>query len=539
MNSNFLLKYEKQIIWGGIAFGFLALWYFGYFLSILTFLVIFSLLIILHELGHFWAARKGGVQVEEFGFGLPPKIWEKKTTKELVYMDAHGVQKKRTETMGWTLNAVPIGGFVRMLGEDETEKSESPHAFGNRPLGWRILIVCGGVIMNFLLGFFLLTGGYIFGINPIAPTSQQIQEYSERGFLEKAQGVVIESIAGTPAETLGFQRFDIIREIDGRTTPNVRFYSAIADSMALQEKKQSAMITIDRFNSSDRKFEKVKIEIPLSSTQSFFFPSSLQTKIISVIEGGKAEKVGLKAGDRIMMIDNIFIRDTQHFLSVIEEKKQASASQVHLSVRRSLNTQNEVFVVPFDKDGYLGVHLTDALLEPTEKGIPVIYDGDFYVPVRAVRESLWNAPVVALQESWRFIGLSINMVRELAVKIMTKFALPDGIGGPVSIAHTTGMLVDQGDFSKLVQFTAILSLSLAVINIMPFPALDGGRLLFLLVEAFLVLSQIIGKKLGYTGKIPSKIPPTWEAPLHLGGYILLLLLIAIISWQDIVRIFFS
>ncbi|MEI7510847.1 MAG: RIP metalloprotease RseP [Candidatus Peregrinibacteria bacterium] len=530
-------QYEKQILWGGIALGIIALWYFGMLLSSIAFLVIFSLLIILHELGHFWAARKGGVQVEEFGFGLPPKVWEKKTTTTIPYTE-NGKQKTRTETMSWTLNAFPIGGFVKMLGEDETQHSENPHAFSNRPLHWRILIVCGGVIMNFLLGWGLLTLGYTFGITPLAPTPEQIQEYTEQGIFQKVEGVMVESVAGTPAEELGFKRFDVIQSINGRGTPSVRFYSLMADSLLRQEKRTSATINISRFNSSTKSFDEQNIVIPLSA-EPFFFPSALQTKIISLVPKGKAEKAGLKPEDRIMKVDETFISNTENFLSVLEQKKKTGNSEVHLSVKREGSTEDQIVIVSFDREGHLGVQVGDSIIESKKKGVPVIYDGDFYAPIKSVQEVFWKAPITAFQESCRFIGLSVNMVGDLVVKILTKFTLPAGVGGPVSIAHTTGMLVDQGDFSKLVQFTAILSLSLAVINIMPFPALDGGRLIFLLMEGVLVLAQMFSTKMGWKKKILQKVPPAWEAPLHIGGYALLLILIAIISWQDIVRIFFS
>ena len=121
-------------------------------LTILVFFLIFSLLIVIHELGHFMMARRHGVKVEEFGFGLPPKLWSKKVGE--------------TE---YSINAIPFGGFVRLLGEDSHDKKAktSPKSFSRKTLFQRFQIVFAGVAMNFLLAWLLLSIGFTVGMQPL------------------------------------------------------------------------------------------------------------------------------------------------------------------------------------------------------------------------------------------------------------------------------------------------------------------------------------------------------------------------------------
>jgi len=130
------------------------------------------------------------------------------------------------------------------------------------------------------------------------------------------------------------------------------------------------------------------------------------------------------------------------------------------------------------------------------------------------------------------------MVSNVFSNIVFDQKIPEGIGGPVAIADTTDKLVDYGDWTKILQFMAILSLSLAVVNIMPFPGLDGGRLFFLLGEGIM---RIFSKLLFWTGirkkELPTQLPEKYEMPLHAIGYFLLLGLILWITWNDIARIF--
>ena len=135
-------------------------------LSVLAFVLIFSTLIIVHEWGHYYAAIKSGVKVEEFGIGFGKKIW--------------GYQKGETE---FTLNAIPFGGFVRMLGEEES--SEDPRSFEQAKLWKRMWITLNGVIMNWIFAVLALTILFVQGVNPILVSKSDIARAVETGYLEE------------------------------------------------------------------------------------------------------------------------------------------------------------------------------------------------------------------------------------------------------------------------------------------------------------------------------------------------------------------
>lgn len=391
-------------------------------ITLVVFLLIFGLLIILHEFGHFWAARAAGVRVLEFGFGLPPKVWGKKTTRQ--FTNDQGEEK--TETMEWTINAIPFGGFVRMHGE--ADKSNDSDAFGQRPLLWRMLVICGGVIMNFLIGWVLFTGLFLYGIDPNPQTQQEYNTFVEQGFIEE-KGVYV-----------------------------------------------------------------VKIE-----------------------KNSVAEQFGIKAGDEIIGINNNVIRTSQ---DVLDEIKEAENNTV------------ELFLMRNDLPINIQVQLTDNQKLGVYPSVKVEI-------LKKEQYGLLEAPQKAFSKCIDVMHGSLTLLGDVVKKLTSTFELPDEIGGPVAIADTTHSLLEIGDMTRLIAFAAMLSLSLAVINIMPFPGLDGGRFVFLLLEALLVIKAWIFRNIFRVKKnLPTKVPDSWEMPFHLLGYILLMGLLLWITFKDIVRIFF-
>src|SRR3989339_635784 len=126
-------------------------------LSILVFLLIFSIVVFVHEFGHFSAAKRAGIKVEEFGFGMPPRIFGKKVGETL-----------------YSINWIPFGGFVRLLGEDvgKSEAHTSKKSYLNKSIRARTMVALGGIIMNFILAFLLLSFGFMMGIEPLVVTSE-------------------------------------------------------------------------------------------------------------------------------------------------------------------------------------------------------------------------------------------------------------------------------------------------------------------------------------------------------------------------------
>lgn len=361
-------------------------------LTLLVFLGILSVLVVIHELGHFLAAKKFGIKVEEFGFGLPPRLF--------------GIE--RGETI-YSLNWLPIGGFVKLLGEDrdngepKVTKEEAKRAFFAKPLWQRAVVLVAGVAMNFSLAAFIIS--FLFTQGVMVPT--------DRVHIDKV-------IAGAPADVAGLKEKDIIRKI--------------------------------KYQSSNIKNE---------------------------------EEVEIKRGDQL-------IKTTREHLG----------EELILLIER--DGQELTFRITPRKDypkteGPLGIVISNY----EEKKYPV-----YQAPIYGMKESL-----ILTFELAKGIGGTLW-------KLVTLQPVGKDVAGPIGIAQLTGQAIKFGGMSVL-ELLGILSLNLAIVNILPFPALDGGRLLFVVIE-------------GTTGK---KIKAHWERALHQAGMVILLALIVLVTLNDLVRIF--
>jgi regulator of sigma E protease len=364
--------------------------------SILAFIVIFSLLILVHEFGHFISARIFGVKVEEFGLGLPPKARK-------LFMD-----KKKTE---YTLNWLPLGGFVRMKGEDASDKRtlKDNDSFAAKAVWKRIVIVCAGVIMNLFSGFLLLTIVFSIGTTVLSPTNEVDEVLAE------------------------------------------------------------------------------------NSTAQFVKSEPMGILVNAVLEDKPAMESELKAFDFISAINGEIFTNAEGFQNLLESHAD---EEILLSVTRRKH-KLEVPITP-NNEGEIGIGFTG--------------------PLTAIqfRYTFPNSVVEAGKETWRLTRLITGAIGGLFGSLIHG-ELPEGIGGPVAIAKET--FYRASSLLALLNFAALLSITLAIFNILPIPALDGGRLFFLIIE----------------GIIRRQLSADWEARIHAAGYILLLGLLVIISWQDIFR----
>ncbi len=366
-------------------------------ITVIAFIIIFSILILVHEWGHFAAARRAGIKVEEFGIGLPPR--------------AKALHKDKKGTI-YSLNWIPFGGYVRLFGEDSSDPKvlKDKRSFASKTMGQRTLVVVAGVLMNFLLAWVLITIGFTFGMKPFLVTQADLDTGIEQGIVES-------------------QKIFYIHDIDKGS--------------------------------------------PLSKTE--------------IVEG-----------DYIIEVNGITVAEGVDLSTIIKPDQQATIKYVH-EERESIAT------VLANAEGKVGMTIS---LE------------NFISDVKEVSYPFYIAPVKAFSEVWRLSVLTVKMIGNVVVSLVAKFTVPEGVAGPVGIAKMTHYFAQQG-FMALVQFTALLSISLGVINIMPFPALDGGRFLFIAYE--LVARRRANAKA--------------EAIVHTIGFALLMLLILAITWNDIVNLF--
>lgn len=537
-----------------------------FLITAITFLLIFSLLILIHEWGHFYAARKNNIKVEEFGFGLPPRLWG----------------FKKGETL-YSLNAIPFGGFVKLLGEDahDPKARKNPRSFASKPIRVRILVVVAGVLMNFLLAFVLLTIGFIVGIQPMIVTGDDLFQGLQNGTIHTEQGILVKKVEeGSPAEISGLRAEDKILTIQGRPVISsdqlaliqgelgkesvllsVERKGEISNVQIVGEGKKSGLalyeniflprlqiLAVDesspfysaglrsgdivwKINNQDvytfSDYQEItqksqKLAFTILREQELYnyevlLPQQDRIVVSAVYPLTPAEETGFEVGDLVVSVDNKVFGDREQLVSYISKNKQKPLS---FTIKRNDSVQ-EIQVTPDGKNGRIGVGF-QTLFAPENYQL-ALFPREVPVSVTKiddVRYPFWYAPIKALEESGRLAVISVQMFGNVIRSLVVTQTVPEGVSGPVGIAQMTQTFVQEGVFS-LMRFVALLSLSLAIMNVLPFPALDGGRLFFILLE--LVLGKRVNSK--------------YEALIHTIGFILLLLLIGFITYSDILRIF--
>ena len=345
--------------------------------SVITFLVIIAVIVLAHELGHFVTARASGVKVEEFGIGFPPRLFS----------------IKRGGTV-YSLNAIPLGGFTKMAGEEDPKVTGS---LASKSAGARLLVLSAGSIMNLLLPILL------FSIAFMVPHDLVIEP------------VRIEEVApGSPADKAGIESGDIILSVDTKPVNNLN--------------------DVHRY-------------------------------------------IQLKLGMETTLL-------IQHTDSTTEEIRL---------IPRWRHPQDE---------GAIGVKLDPEYAQLNQSTTREHYP-------------FWEAIPLAIGSSLETLVLFKNDIVGMIIG-----AVPLAVTGPLGIAQIAGEVARSG-ISPLMEFAAFISINLGVVNLFPLPALDGGRMVFVLLELL------------RRGK---RISPKTEGVVHLVGFVLLIALILLVTYQDILRI---
>jgi regulator of sigma E protease len=354
-------------------------------LQIIVFILILAALVLFHEFGHFIIAKKSGMQVDEFGFGFPPRIFGKKIGETT-----------------YTLNAIPLGGFVKIAGENN-ENENNPRSFINKSFTARFATLVAGVIMNFILAWILFSIGFTVGLPTVVEQGQDIPAHGQ--------------IRGGAITIL-------------QTDPN-----------------------------------------------------------------SPAAKAGIREGDSIVAIDNQPLQTTDQVIKYVKSK---AGTSIDFHIKRG-NQDQDIKVTPRQNpppgEGAIGIALGNV--------------GRLSYP-------FYYAPIAGLKATWQVIVGTASGFYHL---IFQGQGL-SSIGGPVKIAKLTGQVTQLG-LVYILQFAAFLSVNLGILNILPFPALDGGRVLFLVIE------KIRGKR--NNAKV--------EQWFNTIGFALLMLLVLIITIKDVKSLF--
>ena len=408
---------------------------------LVSFVIVLGILIIVHELGHFFMARLAGGGVERFSVGFGPVLWR--------------YRGKQTE---YCLSAIPMGGYVKMMGDDENPLKggragavDPARAFNNKPLFSRFLIVFAGPAMNFILAVVIAAAMFALVGRPVAPA--EVGRVAEGGSAAQAGLRTGDRIVAVDGEPVQYWE-DLARAVqdaDGRPLQVTVQGPAGPRTTALTPVRATRK---DLFGD-----EQAVWEIGAAP----YLPASIG----GTIPGHPAEKAGLRAGDVIVALDGQPILSWSELAERIHER---AGKPTRLEVKRGGETLS-ITVTPREGTvpGPDGKEMEVGLVGIRPGGAGTMVRSN---PLAATWEGLaWAADVTAKTG----IGLYKIVVGQLD---------RSNIGGPIQIAKTAGEQARQG-FVSLALFTAVISINLFLLNLLPVPMLDGGHLLFFGFEAVL------------------------------------------------------
>jgi regulator of sigma E protease len=430
-------------------------------LTIISFVLVLGVLVFFHELGHYWVARRNGIVVEEFGIGYPPRA----------------LKLFRYDGTDFTLNWLPLGGFARMKGEDASDMS--PGSFNAASRGARAATLIAGPVMNFALAILF------FAASAMAGTPASV-------------GSPMFATVDPKAVALGLEAGDVLLTYNGAAvlvplTKEANLSvptSAPADAaQGLAVLRNGAVIVLPAAARGD-------VDAALAASE---ITPVLMTQIEALAEGSPAQQAGLAPGDLIYAVDDVVITPEVTLTMLVDERRGQELTLTVLREGEPVQLTATPRLDPPPGEGSLGVQI-GSLNRMANMGLApalwygVVSTGDYAV-------SVLSLPVMLIQ----------GQISPAEAQISGPVGIAQMIGGAMSAT------IDSGFWFPILFLSAVLSAALAVMNLLPLPALDGGRLLFILIET------VRGRR----------VSPEREGMIHVIGFVVLLGLMLIITVRDL------
>ena len=448
---------------------------------IIYFAITIGILVFVHEFGHFIAAKLCGMRADVFAIGFGKRLFGWNKLSGFTFGDLPKDFDGQGNT-DYRLSLLPLGGYVKIAGMvDESfdtefaDKEPQPYEFRARPTWQKIIVITAGVFMNLMLALFVFWGSNYFHGKATTKTTTI-------GYVAPNSAV----------DSIGFKIGDKITAINGKEVHN---WEDVSTDILITSLGQNLNINILR-NGQPVTLEIPRKKIPVDKNGGLFLlPSGVRPGIGDVLPNSPAQKAGIKPGDILLSLNNIPLFSSEQATQIISSHKEVS---MPLQVLRGKDTLN-LSVTP-GSNGMIGIALGDTFTGP------VVYEtygffSSFYYG--------W-LDIVKMTE------LTFNMAGKV---IHGKVAFGKAFGGPIKIAQYAVKFADNG-FLSFLYFLAMLSLSLAIINILPFPVLDGGHLVIILIE----------------GIIKREIPIKVKIAIQNAGFVILLLLMAFIIYNDLISL---
>ncbi len=413
----------------------------GFLQSVLAFIVAIGLLVVVHEFGHFWVARLSGVKILRFSVGFGKPLW--------------GRRLGRDETE-FVVAAVPLGGSVKMLDEREgpVPLAEAHREFNRQPLAARAAIVLAGPMFNLLFAVLAYWAIFVIGVMGLRPLIGEVTADSIAARAGLKGGDEIVAVEGRPTPTWEAVVYAGIPEVldSGLLSVTVRAKQGAERDITLD----LAALGVDDLNRGNL-LERLGIRQ---------YRPTLPPVIGELMPGEVAEKSGLKPGDVVLEADGVAIESWERWVEYVQARPGRA---IRVEVRRGTEDLTLTVTPAPHKTGDRVIGRIGAGPQP-----PADMDRELFA---VERYGVFEGLVRGVEKTWEMSAFTLKMFG----KMLAGQASVQNLSGPLSIAQFAGQSASLGVVPFL-QFLGIVSVSLAVLNLLPIPLLDGGHLLYYLIE---------------------------------------------------------